>query len=140
MITASLLLSLLLVSCAGHHGTASASTPAETVVGNVSGTVTYLERMALPAGAVIKVQLADVSRADAPAVVISRREIVPLSQVPIPFTLTYDPRQIVAGHRYVVQARIEVDGKLRFINTTAYPVTPGHAGSIEVIVTPVGGG
>lgn len=134
---APIILALLLPACGGNHAPAAAP---ETVVGSVGGTVTYLERMAMPPGATLKVQLADVSRADAPAVVISKREIMPVSQVPIPFTLTYDPKQIVAGHRYVVQARIEVDGKLRFINTSAYPVTPGHSGAMEIVVSPVGGG
>jgi hypothetical protein len=44
----------------------------------ITGTVTYRERIALPPTAVIKVQLVDVSRADAPAVVIG----VPLFSVP----------------------------------------------------------
>ena len=35
----------------------------------VTGTVTYRERIALPATAVVEVTVADVSRADAPAVV-----------------------------------------------------------------------
>jgi putative lipoprotein len=131
---------LLLQACGGNHPPATTSTTAGTIVGDVSGTVTYREQMALPSGAVIKVQLADVSRADAPAIVISTREFAPVNQVPIPFTLTYDPRQIIAGHRYVVQARIEVDGTLRFINTSAYPVTPGRPGAIEVVVSLVGGG
>jgi uncharacterized lipoprotein YbaY len=61
-------------------------------------------------------------------------------QVPIPFQLPYDPEQIEAHLTYVVQARILVDGQLRFISTRRFPVlTQGHGQEIEVMVDPVGG-
>lgn len=105
----------------------------------VTGTVFYLERIALPPGAVVTVQLADVSRADAPADIIAKEVITPTTQVPIPFSLSYDPARIVATHTYVVQARMEVEGKLRFISTTSNPVItngkPSHA-DIRVSSTP----
>jgi heat shock protein HslJ len=44
----------------------------ESVKGAVKGTATYRERMALPPGAVLEATLQDVSRADAPAVVIGQ--------------------------------------------------------------------
>lgn len=91
----------------------------------LTGTVTYRERMALPAGAVIKIAVEDVSRADSPAKVIGSTEIKPAGrQVPIPFEFSLmDPKAIEAGHRYTLRARIEsADGTLMFINDTSYPV------------------
>jgi uncharacterized lipoprotein YbaY len=102
----------------------------------VTGTVTYLERMALPPGAVVTVQLADVSLADAPAELLSQQVITTTGeQPPFPFTLPYDPAQIDERFDYAVQARIELDGQLLFINTERYAViTKGNPTEIEVVV------
>lgn len=105
----------------------------------VSGRVTYRVRMALPPHAVVEVTLNDVGRADAAAVVLASQAIrVGERQVPIPFELVYDPQQIDPRSSYTVQARITVDGQLRFINTTATPViTRGNPNQVEVMVEPV---
>ncbi len=105
----------------------------------VTGTVTYLQRIALPPGAVVEVKLVDVSRADAPAMTIAEQIIKPAGrQVPIEFELRYDPRRIEERRRYAIQARILEGGNLRFINTDAYPViTSGHPSTVKVIVKPV---
>jgi uncharacterized lipoprotein YbaY len=112
---------------------------AEAAPGTVSGTISYLSRMALPASATIEVKLQDVSLADAPAKVIAKEEI-PLGerQVPVPFELKFDPAKIDGKHAYSVSASILVDGQLRFINDQAYPVlTRGNPAHVEVIVKPV---
>lgn len=91
--------------------------PINTVT--VTGTVTYRPRIALPSHAVVKVSLQDVSRADAAAIVLDEQTIPTNGkQVPIPFTLKYDPSQIKPNHSYAVSARIVVDGKLHWISTT----------------------
>lgn len=115
----------------GAGGTASEA--------RVTGTVTYLQRIALPQGAVVEVKLLDVSRANARAVTIAKQVIKPAGrQVPFAFELRYDPRRLKERRRYVVQARITVSGRLRFINTEAYPVIMhGHPDTVEVIVKPV---
>ena len=46
---------------------------------------------------------------------------------PFKFALNFDPAQIVANHTYSVSARIEVDGKLRFITDTHTPVITNGA-------------
>jgi uncharacterized lipoprotein YbaY len=101
----------------------------------VTGTVTYRQRIALPPGAVVEVSLLDVSRADVPAVVIDKQEINPTTQVPIPFTLNYDPAQIDERHAYAVQGRIMLDGKLWFTSTKRYAViTQGNPTRLEIVV------
>ncbi len=110
-------------------------------VAKVTGTVTYRERIALPPTAVIKVQLADVSRADAPAVVLGE-QVIPAAgnQVPFTFEITFDPARIVANHTYAVQARIEDDGKLRFISDQHYAVITGGAPiTADILLKIVGG-
>ena len=61
----------------------------------ITGTVTYRVRMALPANAAIDVRLEDVSRADAPAVIVAENIFAAAGkQVPIPFQLPYSPGDI----------------------------------------------
>ena len=106
----------------------------------VTGTVTYRQRIALPARAVLKVRLVDVSRAGGRSTTIAE-QIIPTSgrQVPFAFELPYPPDRIRQNRRYVIQARIENRGRLLFINTRAYPViTNGNPDTANVIVQPVG--
>jgi putative lipoprotein len=112
---------------------------AEAKPDTVSGMVSYLSRIALPASAIIEVKLQDVSLADAPAKVIAKEEIaLGERQVPVPFELKFDPEKIDAKHMYAVSASILVKGELRFISDKAYPVlTRGNAAHVEVIVKPV---
>ena len=126
--------------------TSAAATPdaatLPALTGVLTGTVTYLQRIALPPDAVIDVQLQDVSLQDVPATVIAaERYIAAGRQVPFPFELTYDPAGIDPKHTYAVAARITVDGKLRWINTQRYPVLTGGAPvtGVEIIVESVGG-
>jgi uncharacterized lipoprotein YbaY len=111
----------------------------QTNFASVTGTVTYLPRIAMPPSAVLEVSLVDVSRADAPAIVLaSQSTVFGDRQVPIPFELVYNPNQIDPRFSYAVQARILVDGQLRFINTSRFGViTQGHPTEIEVQVDPV---
>jgi putative lipoprotein len=94
----------------------------------VTGTVTYLQRIALPPTAVVRVMLEDVSLADAPAKILAEREIPTAGkQVPIPFDLTYSPSDVQPSHRYSVRATIKADDKLLFTSTTSYPVLTNGA-------------
>jgi uncharacterized lipoprotein YbaY len=108
----------------------------EPAAGTVSGTVTYLQRIALPPSAVIQVELQDVSLVDSPAKLIADEKItLGERQAPVPFELKFDATKIDANHRYAINARILVDGRLRFINNTAYPVLPqGHPAHVELIL------
>jgi uncharacterized lipoprotein YbaY/membrane-bound inhibitor of C-type lysozyme len=110
--------------------------------GTVTGTVSYLQRMALPPNAEIQVQLLDVSLADAPSKLIAEQKItLGDRQVPVPFTLNFDPAKIDAKHTYSVSAKITVDGALRFISDKSYPVlTAGKSSHAEVILKQVAGG
>ena len=111
-----------------------------TSVARVTGTVTYRERIALPPTAVIKVQLVDVSRADAPAIVLGEQVTQAAGrQVPFAFEIPFDPARIEASHTYAVQARIEQDGKLRFISDRHYAViTRGAPSRVDMVLRSVG--
>ncbi|RZF91269.1 META domain-containing protein [Pseudoalteromonas sp. CO302Y] len=80
--------------------------------------VTYLDRSMLPPGSVLKVQLADISKMDAKADVISEQEVQLNGAPPYNVALEYDESKIADRHRYSVSARIENQGKLLYISTT----------------------
>lgn len=129
---------IVLAACSGNKEVKTAEQPAGASMATVTGTVFYRERIALPPGATVTVQLVDMSIADAPATVLAKETITPTTQVPIPFTLSYDPKLILKTHTYAVQARIEVEGKLRFISTTANGViTNGRPSTAEILVSAV---
>ncbi|TSE05076.1 META domain-containing protein [Mesorhizobium intechi] len=90
----------------------------------VRGEVTYRERIALPPSAVLSVQLADVSLADAPARIIGEQTVKPAGQVPISFEIKFDPSVIRSQMTYALQARITVDGKLMFISDVRHRLDP----------------
>ncbi|MBK7217616.1 MAG: YbaY family lipoprotein [Candidatus Promineofilum sp.] len=140
------LLALLLVALAAcgaaQPGAENVEIADSAGTGTVTGTVTYLDRSALPDNAVIDVELVDASRADAAATVLAAQSITAGgAQVPFPFELNYDPAQINPGALVLVQARITIDGQLRYISQTAIPVITNGAptADVEVLVSPVVG-
>ncbi len=102
----------------------------------VSGSVTYRERIALTPGASLVVELRDVSLADAAAPLIARQTIANPGQVPINFKVAYSRDDIDSRHTYAIQARIiESDGRLAFINDTAYDViTRGNPSRVDMLL------
>lgn len=103
------------------------------------GEVVYRERIALPRGARIEVQLVDVSRADAPARVLATGQIGKFTGSPVAFILRIDSRKLGRGRRYALQARISDNrGKLMFINDTAHGWKPGDAGPFTIQVVRAG--
>jgi putative lipoprotein len=123
---------ILLAAAIATSGCAHAATA------EVTGTVVYRQRVALPPDAVVHVRLEDASRADAPATVIAQADVDRDGrQVPIPFRLPYDPARIDASHRYVLRATIRAGERLLFTSTTAHDVvTRGAPSHVEVVVTP----
>lgn len=129
----------LLTACAtaptSLPSTGAAPAPAAAAGLRVSGTLSYLQRIALPPDSEVIVQLRDVSRADASAVVLAEQRFKTRSQVPLPFELVVDPARIDPRLRYAVAARIERGGRLMFINDKVYPVlTQGSGNRTELIL------
>jgi putative lipoprotein len=111
---------------------------AEASTAQVTGTVTYRPRIALPPDAVITVQIQDVSLADATAEIIGEQVIQAEGrQVPFDYAVSYDPDEIQPNDRYSMSARIESgDGTLLFASDTNIPViTEGNPTSeVEIVV------
>ena len=102
----------------------------------LAGTVAYRERLALPPSAVVTIQLADVSIADAPSSTIAETTIeVHDKQVPIPFELTYDSSAISSDRMYAVRATIRDGDTLMFTTTSSYPViTRGNPSRVDLML------
>ncbi|MCB1103471.1 MAG: YbaY family lipoprotein [Opitutaceae bacterium] len=100
----------------------------------MTGTVSYRERIALPASAVLTVRLLDITKPDAPEMVLAERSISNPGNPPMAFSLPYPFGGIVAGRKYVIEARIEVEGRLRFFSVEPHVVTPANAAQPHAIL------
>ena len=102
----------------------------------VHGTVTYRERIALTPDATLTVQLRDTSLMDTASELIAEQVIPNPGHVPISFAIVYESAAIDSGNTYSVQARItEGDGRLAFINDTAYDViTRGNPSAVDMVL------
>ena len=106
-----------------------------TQASTITGTATYRERIALPPGAVLEVELLDISRADAPADRIAAARIEVQGQVPIRFSLPFDHARIDERHRYSVSARLLLRDQVAFRSDRVNPVLTGGAGrEVEILL------
>ncbi len=128
--------SLVLTGCGEDS---SAPQAEQSSMKTLNTQITYLDRSMLPPGSVLKVQLADVSKMDVKAEVISEQEIQLDGAPPYDVALEYDESKIADRHRYSVSARIENQGKLLYISTTHNnPFAEDAAGDLyKVTVTKV---
>jgi putative lipoprotein len=112
---------ILLAGCSGI-GTSS-----------VSGVATYRERMAMPPEAVFEATIEDVTRAGTQSVVIGSTRIES-PRVPVSFSIGYDPARIDPSRRYVVRARITLNGQPLFITDISHAVLTAGAGNRVTIL------
>lgn len=108
-------------------------------VPEIHGRVSPRSPVTLPEGAVLEVQVADVTRADAAPVVVARRSYAKLGPAPWRFSLRADSLAALdPAHDYAVQARVLVDGKPRLVSKRRTLVDPAKlADTLEVVVEPV---
>jgi len=106
----------------------------------VTGVVTYRVRSALPADAEVRVRLEDVSRADAPAILLGEQVFgAEGRQVPLPFEIVFDPADIDPRHSYSLRAEIrDPAGRVLFRTTHTHPVITreGPSFDVEVVLDP----
>lgn len=116
-------LSCIAISMGALSGCTGTAKPVMAKTATLTGTVAYRARMALTPGAVITVRLEDSSRQDVAATLIAEfTDTARGRQVPLPFTVSYDPARIEAGHTYTVRATIHEGERLAFTTTSANPV------------------
>lgn len=106
--------------------------------GRIRGVVTYRQRMALPANAEVIVRLRD-STSPTGETIAEDKFSVAGRQVPIPFELGFEPRDIIRGRTYELTAEIRVDGQVVFRteNGTTVELRNGQADPVELVLTPI---
>src|SRR5262245_49871912 len=110
----------------------------EPVVPVVKGTVSYRERIALPADAEVELWIMDVT----PNIIVTQAVLAdttvkPLGkQIPIEFELGYDPARIAGDHDYGLRAVIKSGGREMFVTKDPTPViTKGKSNHVELVLT-----
>ena len=116
-----LMAGLMVSGCASDSGRKQDSRPM------LSGTINYRARIALSPTAVLTVRLLDITRKDVPAIVLAEKSISNPGNPPISFALPYPFGGFAPNRNYVIDARIEVDGRLRFYSMRQYLVTSDNA-------------
>jgi putative lipoprotein len=125
--------------CGLRQPTRDSALPSQDRRAVITGNATTREGDDVPRNAVLEVSLEDVSRPNAPATLISRSVIADPSDVPIPFSVSYDSGQISPVRKYAVRARLLVDGDARWLSERAYPVlTQGSGRSVDIVMRRIG--
>ena len=114
------------------------TTLASAQTARVTGTVTYRERVALAPDAAVEVSIEDVSRAGAVALVLASTRIERAGQVPIEFSISYDPARVESSRRYAVRARIVEGARVLFATSQpALVITQGHGQDAHLVLRSV---
>jgi putative lipoprotein len=90
----------------------------------LTGTVSFRERMAVPPASILTVSLDDVSVAGSAPVIVARTQSQVSGAPPFSFTLPFTAGAIEAGHRYMIAARIVYGTTLLFTNGEGAIVDP----------------
>ena len=108
----------------GKESSATQEEHAAPATSKVIGQISYRERIALPPGSVAHIKLSDVSRADAPAIVLAEQNTTLFGKaVPIPFELKVEPAMFDPRMRYSVSAQIRsAESQLLWTTDSANPI------------------
>lgn len=112
--------------------------PAKPIGAKITGTVTYEQRMALAPEAVIDVTFSDATKLNTAPIQLGHQSAPSAGkQVPIPFEIVYDGRQIVSDHEYIVEAKIRLNDRVLFATERPIPVlTQGRPSNVAIVVKP----
>ncbi|MBE0376776.1 META domain-containing protein [Pseudoalteromonas prydzensis] len=97
---------------------ATEQTTEDAAMATLTTQVTYLDRSMLRPGSQLTVTLADVSKMDAKAEVISQQTVDINGAPPYTVELSYDASKMDQRHRYSVIARITNQDQLIYVSTT----------------------
>ncbi len=128
-----LFITLLIAGC-GTMKHDETNVAADTT-GQVTGTLTFRERIMLRPGTTVNVKLLQTSPADAAAVELAKQVIENPAAPPIPFTLEYNKAAIDERFSYSVRATVTRGDRLLLTTDTHYPVlTRGAGDAVELML------
>ena len=107
---------------------------------NVSGRVIFLERLALPRTATVRVEVRDSSRLDAPARTLATQTIPASQGPPFTFSLSVPTARIDRRASLSLFAEIRDGQRLMFTTDTRHPVSLEGETGMEIRLRFVGGG
>ncbi|MHA6204185.1 YbaY family lipoprotein [Dyella soli] len=132
---------LALAACSmfPHHAGGDAPPAHQSLMKSITGDIRYDLPQPLPAGAYLKVTLADVSRQDVAARTISEETIQPVGASPVDFLISYDPADLRDGVDFALSVRLQQGDKLLAINDTRVSVLgrSGEKGPVSVLLKAV---
>lgn len=115
------------------------ATPSSYQAAQLEGTVAYKIRLALPpAKTRAEIRLLDISREGAPSVVLAEQILEQPKGFPLPFSLRYDKPALRPDGRYVLEARVYLDGQLLMSSKQQVEALPKNGELPIVWVDPVG--
>ncbi|CAM4199161.1 META domain-containing protein [Pseudoalteromonas ostreae] len=110
----------------------------DTAMATLTIQVSYLDRSMLPPSSQLTVTLADVSKMDTEAEIISQQTVDINSAPPYTVELSYDASKMQQRHRYSVMARITNQDQLLYVSTTHNnPFEQSQQAPYEVVVSKV---
>lgn len=106
---------------------------------NLSCIAHYLEKISLAPNSTLYASLEDISVADAPAETVATCVINNAETAGLAFQLLVPESAVIENHTYVVRARIETEGELRFTTKMDHIVEPrgNYFKAIEILMSSV---
>lgn len=94
-----------------------------TQMTTIAGNATYFEKIGLPAGCTLRVQLVNTRLADTATAIVTDQVFPVVHGSPIPFALTVDNAKLDERMSYALSASVRApDGSLLFTTDTSVPV------------------
>jgi putative lipoprotein len=103
-----------------------------------TGRVELSDGAALPPGAIVTVRVVDTSVTGMPPEVLGSQTLRDPGAPPIPFRVIYRAEDEVLRHGLNLEARVSIDGKVKYFNMSQYALTLGNAADPHrIIVNPI---
>jgi uncharacterized lipoprotein YbaY len=120
---------------AAAPATPPSAPPASAAPASVTGVAAWTAAAPLPADAVLDVTVADIARADAPAITLAEAR-TPAPTAPAAFAVPFDPARLDPRALYSVRVRILSGERLLYTSDRTIPVLGAHgtdAGTVTLV-------
>ena len=119
---------------AGDGGGIGGGTPPAR--NTITGTAMFRERIAVPSGARLDVRLIQERQGRSPSRVIASESVPLRGRVPVPFSISFNQRDIVRSASHVLEAEIVSDGRSMFSTPSPVRVLTGPGSeNVDLLLT-----
>lgn len=120
----------------GHLDTSSLGAADRVLTGYITNNTGGGE---LPANSEVWIRILDLSQGLDKGEVLGEETIMNPGRMPVNFRIEYRAEDAVLMRSVTVDARISVDGRLRYMTKTAHPITLGNVNDTHVVQVDVAG-